>query len=234
MGLPALEFRDCHADGPRFRETLRQHELELDHTSRFVKDLIKQGKAIINASKGTRSPGHTLRAVILKMLGAAPCCRFVSFVMENAPNILITPLESFRKRLEVDLRKKFEKESERYYSLLDKHATISTKKKETQIREVDRALEIAKDSFYQTSLEYVETVQEAQERKMFELTEPVRLLLGFIHGMCTFKFYICRSFWNFAILFFCLECSNYCYFVTLLNKYLFGEVLLSNTERVPA
>uniref|UniRef100_UPI00358FBD75 rho GTPase-activating protein 26-like isoform X2 n=1 Tax=Myxine glutinosa TaxID=7769 RepID=UPI00358FBD75 len=200
MGLPTLEFRDCRADGPRFRETIRKHEIELDRTSRFVKDLIKQGKAIINASKELSNAqvkfSQSLQVYKFQLIGDAETDDENNIVvslkefshlllemdeerarlMENAPNILISPLESFRKRLETarDLRKKFEKESERYYGLLDKHATLSTKKKETQIREVDRTLEIAQDSFYQTSLEYVETVQEAQERKMFELTEPTR------------------------------------------------------------
>lgn len=33
-------------------------------------------------------------------------------------------------------RKKFEKESEKYYSQLDKHMNLSSKKKETQLQEV--------------------------------------------------------------------------------------------------
>ncbi len=33
-------------------------------------------------------------------------------------------------------RKKFEKESEKYYSQLDKHVNLSSKKKETQLQEV--------------------------------------------------------------------------------------------------
>lgn len=33
-------------------------------------------------------------------------------------------------------RKKFEKESEKYYSQLDKHLNLSAKKKETQLQEV--------------------------------------------------------------------------------------------------
>lgn len=35
-----------------------------------------------------------------------------------------------------DRRKKFEKESEKYYSQLDKHMNLSSKKKETQLQEV--------------------------------------------------------------------------------------------------
>lgn len=34
-------------------------------------------------------------------------------------------------------RKKFEKESEKYYSQLDKHVNLSSKKKETQLQEVN-------------------------------------------------------------------------------------------------
>ncbi|KAF5891723.1 rho GTPase-activating protein 26 isoform X1, partial [Clarias magur] len=49
MGLPALEFSDCYLDSPQFRERLKSHELELDNTNKFIKELIKDGKALIQA-----------------------------------------------------------------------------------------------------------------------------------------------------------------------------------------
>lgn len=51
MGLPALEFSDCYLDSPQFRERLKSHELELDKTNKFIKELIKDGKALIQALK---------------------------------------------------------------------------------------------------------------------------------------------------------------------------------------
>ncbi|KAM7374600.1 hypothetical protein PAMP_007247 [Pampus punctatissimus] len=53
MGLPALEFSDCYLDSPQFRERLKSHELELDKTNKFIKELIKDGKALIQALKTT-------------------------------------------------------------------------------------------------------------------------------------------------------------------------------------
>lgn len=51
MGLPALEFSDCYLDSPQFRERLKSHELELEKTNKFIKELIKDGKALIQALK---------------------------------------------------------------------------------------------------------------------------------------------------------------------------------------
>lgn len=55
MGLPTLEFSDSLLDSPEFRERLQCHEVELDRTNRFIKDLIKDGNMLISAltSKST-------------------------------------------------------------------------------------------------------------------------------------------------------------------------------------
>lgn len=39
-------------------------------------------------------------------------------------------------------KKKFEKDSEKYYSQVDKHVNLSAKKKETQLQEVTHALTV--------------------------------------------------------------------------------------------
>lgn len=52
MGHPPLEFSDCYKDSPDFRETLKCYELELDRTSKFLKELIKDGNSVITAIKG--------------------------------------------------------------------------------------------------------------------------------------------------------------------------------------
>lgn len=49
MGLPTLEFSDSFLDSPEFRERLQCHEIELERTNRFIKDLIKDGNMLISA-----------------------------------------------------------------------------------------------------------------------------------------------------------------------------------------
>ena len=51
MGLHPLEFSECYLDSPSFREKIKAHEAELDKTSRFIKELYKDGKNLINATK---------------------------------------------------------------------------------------------------------------------------------------------------------------------------------------
>ncbi|KAG7271731.1 hypothetical protein CRUP_007813 [Coryphaenoides rupestris] len=61
MGLPALEFSDCYLDSPQFRERLKSHEMELDKTNKFIKELIKDGKALVQALKNVIQTQLTLR-----------------------------------------------------------------------------------------------------------------------------------------------------------------------------
>lgn len=51
MGLHPLEFSECYLDSPAFREKIKAHEAELDKTGRFIKELYKDGKNLINATK---------------------------------------------------------------------------------------------------------------------------------------------------------------------------------------
>lgn len=51
MGLPTLEFSDSFLDSPDFRERLKCHEIELERTNKFIKDLIKDGNMLITALK---------------------------------------------------------------------------------------------------------------------------------------------------------------------------------------
>lgn len=62
MGLPALEFSDCYLDSPQFRERLKSHEAELDKTNKFIKELIKDGKALILALKSKFPANRWARA----------------------------------------------------------------------------------------------------------------------------------------------------------------------------
>lgn len=51
MGHPALEFSDCYLDSPDFRDRLKCYEQELERTNKFIKDVIKDGNALISAIK---------------------------------------------------------------------------------------------------------------------------------------------------------------------------------------
>ncbi|KAI6069562.1 Rho GTPase-activating protein 10 isoform X2 [Aix galericulata] len=99
---------------------------------------------------------------------------------------LIKPLERFRKEqlgAVKEEKKKFDKETEKNYSLLEKHLSLSAKKKELQLQEADSQVEQNRKHFYELSLEYVCKLQEIQERKKFECVEPV---LSFFQGLFTF------------------------------------------------
>ncbi|NXB42785.1 RHG10 protein, partial [Leucopsar rothschildi] len=99
---------------------------------------------------------------------------------------LIKPLERFRKEqlgAVKEEKKKFDKETEKNYSLLEKHLNLSAKKKELQLQEADNQVEQNRKHFYELSLEYVCKLQEIQERKKFECVEPV---LSFFQALFTF------------------------------------------------
>ncbi|TWW76899.1 Rho GTPase-activating protein 42 [Takifugu flavidus] len=49
MGLPTLEFTDSFLDSPDFRERITCHEIELERTNKFIKELIKDGNMLIAA-----------------------------------------------------------------------------------------------------------------------------------------------------------------------------------------
>uniref|UniRef100_A0A452U4T0 Rho GTPase-activating protein 26 n=1 Tax=Ursus maritimus TaxID=29073 RepID=A0A452U4T0_URSMA len=100
--------------------------------------------------------------------------------------VLITPLEKFRKEqigAAKEAKKKYDKETEKYCGILEKHLNLSSKKKESQLQEADSQVDLVRQHFYEVSLEYVFKVQEVQERKMFEFVEP---LLAFLQGLFTF------------------------------------------------
>lgn len=51
VGLQPLEFTECLADSPAFRENLQRHEKELERTSQQIKRLIKEVKDVVQAAK---------------------------------------------------------------------------------------------------------------------------------------------------------------------------------------
>ncbi|RXN26710.1 rho GTPase-activating 26 [Labeo rohita] len=233
MGLPALEFSDCYLDSPQFRERLKSHELELEKTNKFIKELIKDGKALIqalknfaieidstpclnsmiyrndiitNLSSAKRKFAESLNEFKFQCIGDAETddeiCIAKSLqefagvlqnledertrMIENANDVLILPLERFRKEqigAAKEAKKKYDKETEKYCTVLEKHLSLSAKKKEAQLHEADNQVDIVRQHFYEVSLEYVFKVQEVQERKMFEFVEP---LLAFLQGLFTY------------------------------------------------
>uniref|UniRef100_A0A8C7SLK6 Rho GTPase activating protein 26 n=1 Tax=Oncorhynchus mykiss TaxID=8022 RepID=A0A8C7SLK6_ONCMY len=96
------------------------------------------------------------------------------------------PLERFRKEqisAAKEAKKKYDKETEKYCAVLEKHLSLSAKKKEAHLHEADSQVDHVRQHFYEVSLEYVFKVQEVQERKMFDFVEP---LLAFLQGLFTY------------------------------------------------
>ncbi|XP_062868359.1 rho GTPase-activating protein 26-like isoform X3 [Trichomycterus rosablanca] len=210
MGLPALEFSDCYLDSPQFRERLKSHELELDKTNKFIKELIKDGKNLVqtlkNLSIAQRKFAESLNEFKFQCIGDAETddeiCIAKSLqefagvlqnledertrMIDNASDVLIMPLERFRKEqigAAKEAKKKYDKETEKYCAVLEKHLSLSAKKKEAHLHEADNQVDHVRQHFYEVSLEYVFKVQEVQERKMFEFVEP---LLAFLQGLFTY------------------------------------------------
>ncbi|XP_051822121.1 rho GTPase-activating protein 10 isoform X2 [Antechinus flavipes] len=199
MGLQPLEFSDCYLDSPWFRERIRAHEAELEKTNKFIKELLKDGKNLIAATKNLslaqRKFAHSLRDFKFEFIGDAEtdderCIdaslrEFSNFLRNleeqreimalSVTETLIKPLEKFRKEklgAVKEEKKKFDKETEKNYSLLDKHLNLSAKKKDAHLQEADIQVEQNRKHFYELSLEYVCKLQEIQERKKFEFVEP--------------------------------------------------------------
>ncbi|MEJ1281420.1 hypothetical protein NN561_012370 [Cricetulus griseus] len=83
-------------------------------------------------------------------------------------------------RMMMERKKKFEKDGERFYSLLDRHLHLSSKKKESQLLEADLQVDKERHNFFESSLDYVYQIQEVQESKKFNIVEPV---LAFLHSL---------------------------------------------------
>ncbi|XP_077360581.1 rho GTPase-activating protein 42-like [Festucalex cinctus] len=210
MGLPTLEFSDSFVDSPEFRERLQCHEIELERTNRFIKDLIKDGSMLISAlrslSQAVQRFSQSLQDFQFECIGDAETDDEINIaqslkefsqllstmeeerkrLIQNADDVLISPLERFRKEqigAVKEGKKQFDKETERYYSVLEKHLSLSSKKKESQLHEADSQMSKDRQVFNDASLQYVFKIQEVQERKKFEFVEP---LLAFLQGLLTF------------------------------------------------
>ncbi|XP_075055028.1 rho GTPase-activating protein 10 isoform X2 [Mixophyes fleayi] len=186
MGLQPLEFSDCYLDSPWLRERIRSHEAELDKTNKFIKDLVKDGKNLIvatkNLSTAQRKFAHSLRDFKFEFIGDAETDD--ERCIDASLHQFSTFLQNLEEQREImEEKKKFDKETEKNYSNLDKHLSMSSKKKEPQLQEADVQVEQNRQHFYELSLEYVCKLQEIQERKKFEFVEP---MLSFFQGIFTF------------------------------------------------
>ncbi|XP_033870597.1 rho GTPase-activating protein 10-like isoform X2 [Acipenser ruthenus] len=210
MGLLPLEFSDCYLDSPAFRDRMKAHEAELEKTNRFIKELSKDGKNLITATKNLavaqRKFAQSLGEFKFEYIGDAKtddekCIdeslqEFASFLKNleeqreimlfNITETLLKPLEKFRKEqlgAAKEERKKYEKDTEKYYSALEKVLNMSAKKKDQQLQEADNQVEVMRLHFHEESLEYVCKLQEIQEKKKFDCAEP---MLAFFQAVFTF------------------------------------------------
>uniref|UniRef100_A0A672LMZ3 Rho GTPase-activating protein 42 n=1 Tax=Sinocyclocheilus grahami TaxID=75366 RepID=A0A672LMZ3_SINGR len=196
MGLPALEFSDSFLDSPDFRERLKCHEIELDRTNKFIKELIKDGNMLISALKNLSAAvqkfSQSLQDFQFECIGDAETDDEINIGKwlandqeENYINIHViyagnSNLFFFFLK---EGKKKFDKETEKHYMVLEKHLSLSSRKKESLLQEADTQMNKERQIFYDASLEYVFKIQEVQERKKFEFVEP---LLAFLQGLFTF------------------------------------------------
>uniref|UniRef100_A0A673WY48 Rho GTPase activating protein 26 n=1 Tax=Salmo trutta TaxID=8032 RepID=A0A673WY48_SALTR len=199
MGLPALEFSDCYLDSPQFRDRLKSHELELDKTNKFIKELIKDGKALIqalkNLSTAKRKFAESLNEFKFQCIGDAETDDEICIAkslqefagvlqnLEDERTRMVMTVGDLFTDLSQEAKKKYDKETEKYCAVLEKHLSLSAKKKEAHLHEADSQVDHVRQHFYEVSLEYVFKVQEVQERKMFDFVEP---LLAFLQGLFTY------------------------------------------------
>ncbi|KAJ8728479.1 hypothetical protein PYW07_006175 [Mythimna separata] len=210
VGLQPLEFTECLADSPQFRENLQRHEKELERTSQQIKRLIKEVKDVVQAAKRLGAAQMALatsmeqfefacigasmtedeRVISRSLHHFATLIRTIEDerdrMLGRAHEQIIQPLERFRKEhigAVKEGKKKFDKKTAKFCQSQERTLSLSTKKPEAVFQEADAAMDMAERDFCQASLEYVFQLQAVQERKKFELVET---LLGFVFGWWTF------------------------------------------------
>ncbi|XP_042550878.1 oligophrenin-1 isoform X2 [Dipodomys spectabilis] len=183
MGHPPLEFSDCYLDSPDFRERLKCYEQELERTNKFIKDVIKDGNALISAMRNYSSAvqkfSQTLHSFQFDFIGDTLTDDEIN-IAESFKEFAELLNEVENERMMMERKKKFEKDGDRFYSLLDRHLHLSSKKKESQLQEADLQVDKERHNFFESSLDYVYQIQEVQESKKFNIVEPV---LAFLHSL---------------------------------------------------
>ena len=107
MGLPTLEFSDSYLDSPDFRERLQCHEIELERTNKFIKELLKDGSLLIgalrNLSMAVQKFSQSLQDFQFECIGDAETDDEISIAqsLKEFARLLIA-VEEERRRLECE------------------------------------------------------------------------------------------------------------------------------------
>uniref|UniRef100_A0A3Q2TYT8 BAR domain-containing protein n=1 Tax=Fundulus heteroclitus TaxID=8078 RepID=A0A3Q2TYT8_FUNHE len=197
MGHPPLEFSDCYKDSPDFRETLKSYEVELDRTNKSLKELIKDGNSVITAIKGyslaVQKFSQTLSAFQFDFIGDSLTDDEIN-IAESFQEFsgLLQEVEHDRMMLvgyqRASSRRSGVVEAFRIGSLLqretDSNAVFGPTGKQFSLfsLKADDLLDRERVNFYESSVEYVYQIHQVQDRKKFDVVEPV---LAFLHSILT-------------------------------------------------
>ncbi|WKY00969.1 hypothetical protein Q1695_015181 [Nippostrongylus brasiliensis] len=210
MVLKPLEFSECIADTPWFRQNLHEHETALEDAYKSIKNIETQCRELISCTRklslAQRAFAKTLTEFKIETVGTTQtddervignCLRefgkLINQVEEERTKILneaeshyLEPLKKFRVeaigRTLHEEKRKYEKESAKFYQSLEKHLHLSTVRK-NDFREADAQLDIQQHIFCKASLQYVAEIQSVQERMKFEFVET---LSSFLYSWLTF------------------------------------------------
>ncbi|XP_048073074.1 rho GTPase-activating protein 42 isoform X4 [Ursus arctos] len=202
MGLPTLEFSDSYLDSPDFRERLQCHEIELERTNKFIKELIKDGSLLIGALRNEKNFGGNLSDLFRKQKVKGSCSEqnYLSMAVQKFSQSLqdfqfecigdaetddeisiAQSLKEFARLLiavEEERRRLIQNANDVLIAPLEKF-----RKEQIGAAKADTQIDREHQNFYEASLEYVFKIQEVQEKKKFEFVEP---LLSFLQGLFTF------------------------------------------------
>ncbi|CAD6188223.1 unnamed protein product [Caenorhabditis auriculariae] len=211
MVLKPLEFSHCITDSPWFRQSLREHEQTLEDANKNIKNIENHCRELLSCTKklsqAQRSFAKSLSEFDIETVGTnqtdderviGTCLKeFAKLInqveeerMKNAePSRRAVP-GAFEKKFRTEAlgktlneeKRKYEKESSKFYSSLEKHLHLSTLRK-NDFREADANLDIQQYNFWNASLQYVSEIQSVQERMKFEFVET---LSSFLYSWLTF------------------------------------------------
>ncbi|VDK84974.1 unnamed protein product [Onchocerca ochengi] len=210
MVLRPLEFADCLSDSPWFRQNLREHESVLENAHKNIKNIETQCRELIQCTRklsvAQRAFAKSLKEFKFVTIGStqtddeqkiAECVsKFGDFIsqiedhrekiIEDSETHFIEPLRKFRMerigKVLHDDKKRYEKESNKFYASLEKHLHLSTARK-NDFKEADAQLDMQQRNFCSCSLDYVTAIQAVQERMKFEFVET---LCSFVYSLFTF------------------------------------------------
>ncbi|CAI4230683.1 unnamed protein product [Auanema sp. JU1783] len=210
MGLKPLEFSDCISDSPWFRQNLYEHEMALDEAYKSMKNIEHQCRELITCtrklSNAQRAFSKSLTDFKIETVGnnqtdderviftcLTEFAKLIVQVEEERTKILneaeshyLEPLRKFRTeaigRCLHEEKRKYEKESAKFYQSLEKHLHLSTVRK-NDFRDADAQLDMQQHQFCKASLQYVAEIQSVQERMKFEVVET---LSSFLYSWLTF------------------------------------------------